>query len=255
MSPSIDMPASSPRSEFSAGIRAELPIVLGVIPFGMIYGVLALSAGLPPLLAQGMSSVVFAGSAQFIAAGLFATSAPALVLVMTTFVVNLRHLLYSASLAPYVQHLPLRWKGALAYLLTDEAYVVAILHYKESPEPITHKHWFYLGAGLTLWISWQLSTAAGIFLGAQVPSSWSLDFALAVTFIGLVVPALRNRPQIGAALAAGIIAVLTFQWPYKTGLMAAALAGILVGLWLERSAAGRYPPDETVDRQTGATHE
>ncbi len=255
MSSSTDMPSITPRSEFVAGVRAELPIVLGVIPFGMIYGVLALSAGLPPLLAQGMSSVVFAGSAQFIAAGLFATSAPALVLIMTTFVVNLRHLLYSASLAPYVQHLPLRWKGVLAYLLTDEAYVVAVLHYKESPEPIRYKHWFFLGAGLTLWTSWQLSTAAGIFLGAQVPSSWSLDFALAVTFIGLVVPALRDRPQIGAAVAAGVVAVLTFNWPYKTGLMAAALAGIVVGLLLERRAAGHSPSMTTTDTQAETTHE
>ncbi len=247
------MPPSTPRSEFVAGVRAELPIVLGVIPFGMIYGVLALSAGLPPSLALGMSSVVFAGSAQFIAAGLFAISAPALVLVMTTFVVNLRHLLYSASLAPYVQHLSLPWKGVLAYLLTDEAYVVAVLHYKESPEPIKHKHWFFLGAGLTLWTSWQLSTAAGIFLGAQVPSSWSLDFALAVTFIGLVVPALRDRPQIGAAVAAGVVAVLTSGWPYKSGLMAAALAGILVGLLLEGRAAGRYPPLTTTDTPAETT--
>lgn len=242
MSSANDRSTSTPRAQFAAGVRAELPIVLGVIPFGMIYGVLALSAGLPPLLAQGMSSIVFAGSAQFIAAGLFATSAPALVLILTTFVVNLRHLLYSASLAPYVQHLTLRWKGLLAYLLTDEAYAVAILHYKESPQPNEYKHYFFLGAGLTLWTSWQLSTAAGIFLGAQVPASWSLDFALAVTFIGLVVPALRNRPQVGAAVAAGLVAVLTFHWPYKTGLMAAALAGIVAGLLLERNAAGRDAP-------------
>lgn len=251
MNASVASSPASRRTEFLGGVRAELPIVLGVIPFGMIYGVLALASGLPPVLALGMSSIVFAGSAQFIATGLIATATPAVVLITTTFVVNLRHLLYSASLAPYVAHLPLRWKLGLAYLLTDEAYVVTVLHYRQSSQPSPNQHWYFLGAGLTLWTSWQLSTAAGVFLGAQVPSSWSLDFALAVTFIGLIVPELRNRPQVGAAVSAGLVAILTFAWPYKLGLVAAAVAGIVSGMWLERRQAGRetgaHPRSTTVD--------
>lgn len=222
------------RSELFAGIQAELPIALGVIPFGMIYGVLAIAAGLPPLLAQAMSAIVFAGSAQFIGVQLFAAATPAGIIWLTTFIVNLRHLLYSASVAPYLQPLPPRWKWLLAYLLTDEAYVTAILHYSDPQSSSPLKHWFFLGAGVTLWGFWQASTAVGIFLGAQVPSSWALDFTLALTFIGLVVPALTSWPPIAAAVTAGVVALLTPDLPYKSGLMLAAIAGITAGLLTER---------------------
>lgn len=221
-----------PRREFYQGVKAELPIALGVIPFGMIYGVLALAAGLPPALAQAMSAIVFAGSAQFIGAQLISVGTPGLILLLTTFIVNLRHLLYSASLAPQMQHLSARWRWLLAYLLTDEAYAMTILHY-DKPTPDTHKHYFFLGAGLTLWTAWQTSTAVGIFLGAQVPASWSLDFTLALTFIGIVIPALKDRANTAAALSAGIIAVLAANLPYKLGLMLAAIIGITVGVYVE----------------------
>ena len=233
------MPSS--RSEFIAGVKAELPILLGVIPFGLIYGVLASGAGLPASLAQAMSSIVFAGSAQFIAAQLIGTGAPALVLILTTLVVNLRHMLYSASVAPYIKHLRSQWKWLLAYLLTDEAYAVTILHYQETDDtPLTHKHWFFLGSGLALWSTWQVSTAVGIFVGAQVPASWSLDFTLALTFIALVVPALKDRAGWVAALVGGTVAVLAAGLPFKLGLILAALTGILAGLGAERYATS--PP-------------
>lgn len=218
-----------PRSQFLAGVRAELPILLGVAPFGLIFGAIAMSAGLPAALAQAMSAIIFAGSAQFIAAELIAVGTPAVVLLMTTLIVNLRHLLYSASLAPHVRFLPLRWRMVLAYLLTDEAYAVTILHYNAPDSPPATRHWYFLGAGLALWTTWQTSTALGIFLGAAIPAGWSLDFALALTFIGIVIPTLIDRPHVGAAVSAGLVAVLANAWPYKLGLLAAALAGILVG--------------------------
>ena len=229
---------SAARREFLAGIKAELPILLGVIPFGMIYGVLALGAGISAAASQAMSSIIFAGSAQFIFTQLYAGGAPALVLIATGVVVNLRHALYSASIAPYLKHLPVRWKWLLAYLLTDEAYAVAITHYRTSDDPSDHdsfgnQHWFTLGAGLALWTAWQLSTAAGIFLGAQIPSSWSLDFAVALTFIALVVPVLKDRADVAAAITAGVVSILAFGIPLKLGLLVAALSGILVGLLFE----------------------
>jgi 4-azaleucine resistance transporter AzlC len=223
--------------EFYSGVRDELPILLGVIPFGMIYGVLALAAGLPAGVAQAMSAVVFAGSAQFLAVKLIGTGTPALVVILTAFVVNLRHALYSASVAPRLQRLSPLWRGLLAYLLTDEAYVVTITHYtapaSSSDTGEGEKHFYFLGAGLALWTSWQISTAVGIFLGAQVPSSWSLDFTLALTFIALVIPNIKDRPSAAAALAAGVTAMLAYGLPYKLGLIAAALVGIVIGLWSE----------------------
>jgi 4-azaleucine resistance transporter AzlC len=224
---------SPARLAFLAGIKAELPILLGVIPFGMIYGVLALEAGLSPISAQAMSAVVFAGSAQFVIAQLVALGTPGLVIIVTAVLVNLRHALYSASLAPYLRHLRPRWRWLLAYLLTDEAYAVAIDHY-QGGRPIQYKHWYFLGAGLALWVTWQASTAAGILLGAQIPAEWSLDFTLALTFIAIVVPALKERADVAAALTGGLTAVLLLDLPYKLGLVVGALLGIAVGVLVER---------------------
>jgi len=199
----------------------------------MIYGILALSAGLSPLDAQAMSSVVFGGSSQFMTAKLVSAATPGIVIIVTGFVINLRHALYSASLAPYTRHLPPAWKAVLAYLLTDEMYAVTIVNYL-SQEEITHKHWFALGSGLMLWTSWQLSTAVGIFLGSQIPSSWGLDFALPLTFIALVVPVLRDRSAFVTAIVASLAALLFFGLPFKLGLLAAAFTAIACGLWSEK---------------------
>jgi 4-azaleucine resistance transporter AzlC len=217
---------------FWAGIQAEIPLLIGVFPFGLIYGALARDVGLSTAAAQGMSSIVFAGSAQFIAAQLVHEAAPGFVIVLTIAVVNLRHMLYSASLAPYLASLPPRWKVLLSYLLTDEAYAPTVLHYeKEGATP--YAHWFLLGAGAALWLTWQVSTALGIFLEAAIPDSWSLDFALPLTFIAMVVPVLKNRAMIAAALSAGAVALVAASLPYKLGLILAALVGILVGTLLE----------------------
>ena len=225
---------------FWAGVRSEIPLLIGVFPFGMIYGALAINAGLSTLAAQMMSSLVFAGSAQFITTQLVRESAPGFVIVLTIAVVNLRHMLYSASLAPYLAHLSTRWKALLAYLLTDEAYAPTVIHYeKEGLTPFGH--FFLLGAGLTLWINWQISTALGIFLGAAIPESWSLDFALPLTFIAMVVPVLKDRPAIAAAVSAGVVALFADTMPYQLGLIVAALVGIIVGTLLEK----RQPPKGT----------
>jgi 4-azaleucine resistance transporter AzlC len=225
----------SSRTEFLNGVKAELPILLGVLPFGMIYGALAVKLGLPPALAMAMSSIVFAGSSQFIGAPLLAAGTPGLVIIATTFVVNLRHALYSASVAPFIKQVPLRWKMLLAYLLTDEAYAVTITRFTQADSSMAlNKHWFYFGAGIILWSTWQLSTAVGIFVGQLIPESWSLDFTLALTFIALVVPNLKDRASLAAAVSAGIMAAFSYTWPYKLGLFAAAITGIVIGMVVEQ---------------------
>lgn len=222
---------------FWAGVRAEFPLLVGVFPFGMIYGALALNAGLSKPASQLMSSIVFAGSSQFITTQLVLESAPGFVIVLTIAVVNLRHMLYSASLAPYLASLSMRWKVLLSYLLTDEEYAPSIIKYeKEGVQRFSH--WFVLGAGFSLWFTWQVSTALGIFLGTAIPESWSLDFALPLTFIAMVVPVLKNRPAIAAAVSAGVVALVAYLLPYRIGLILAALVGIAVGTILE----GRKSP-------------
>jgi 4-azaleucine resistance transporter AzlC len=217
------------------GIRFEFPLLVGVFPFGLIYGASALGAGLTPGLALAMSSIVFAGSAQFLTAQLIHDAASPVVIVLTIAIVNLRHVLYSASVAPFVRHLPLRWRTILAYLLTDEAYAATILHYeKEGITPTSH--WFFLGAGTALWLTWQISTGLGIFLGTTIPASWPLDFALPLTFIAMLVPMLKDRSAVAAAVSAGVVAVAVNELPFNLGLILAAWLGVGIGMLVEGRA-------------------
>ncbi len=226
------------RRNFIEGLRAELPILIGVFPFGMIYGALAVNSGLSTTAAQMMSSIVFAGSAQFVTAQLVSEGAPAFVMILTIAVVNLRHMLYSASLAPYLKDLSLKWKVLLSYLLTDEAYAPSILYY-EKEGLAKYKYWFLFGAGISLWLNWQVSTAIGVFLGASIPDDLSLDFALPLTFIAMIVPVMKKQPVIAAAVSAGLTALLAYSLPYKLGLILAALVGILVGMLLEQRESAK----------------
>ena len=224
--------------EFTQGARDMLPMLLGAIPFGIIFGSLAGAAGLSVGQTIGMSLLVFAGSAQFIALSLLGAGVGLAVLLLTTVVVNLRHALYSASLQPFVRHLPARWRVPLAFWLTDEAYAVVQHRYAEQ-DASPNKHWYFLGAALAMYVNWQLCTLVGVIFGQNVPNlgAWGLDFAMLATFIGIVVPMLRNRPQVAAALAAAAVALLCHELPYKLGLLAAAFSGIVVGVMLERRVA------------------
>jgi len=242
------MPAA--RAQFWSGVKAELPILVGVVPFGLIYGILALDAGLTALQAQAMSTVVFAGSSQFIMAQLFAINTPVVVIIITAFLVNLRHALYSASMSTYVKHLSEGWKYGLAYLLTDEAYAVSINHYRE-PGELKYKHFYLLGSGLALWTTWQISTAAGILVGSVIPSELPLDFFIALTFIALVVPNLEDRAGLASAFSAGTISVIAFQLPFRLGLVLAALIGIVVGMVVEE----KWPSMRVTGRERQADRE
>jgi 4-azaleucine resistance transporter AzlC len=233
----------TPRSELLAGARAELPLLVGAVPFGLIYGALAVQAGLSIPLAVAMSSIVFAGSAQFAATQLFAAGAPGPVIVGTVFTINVRHVLYSASVAPYLRRLGRRWTWLLAYLLTDEAYAVAITRFQQ-PGNRTNRHWYLLGAGLTLWVGWQASSACGVLLGTHLGDALGLSFVVPVTFIALVVPALRDRPTVAAALTGGVVAVAAGGLLYGLGIIVGAVAGIATGALLDRDQSPRAGADE-----------
>ena len=221
----------SPAREFLLGLRDQLPILLGVVPFGLIFGALARSAGIPPLESQAFSILIFAGSSQFIATSLVAETTPAIIVVLTILLVNLRHMLYSAALAPHLARLPLRWKIALAWLLTDEAFAMASVRYKDPDRG--YPHWYFLGTGLTLWASWQLSTFLGITLGSILPGTALLDFALPLTFLALLVPTLVDRPTLLVALTAGGLAAALAGLPFKLGLMIAVTFSVGLGVWFE----------------------
>lgn len=222
-------------SSLAAGARDTLPMMVGAAPFGVIFGTLVASGPLAAWQGQLMSMSVYAGSSQFIAVGLVAGHAGLLVIWLTTFIVNLRHMLYAATLLPRVAHLPTRWRFALGFLMTDETFAVMNGYYRTHPNaPLAH--WYFLGSGLAMYINWQAWTLVGLLFGAAFPQlqSLGLDFAMVATFIAIVVPQLNRIPHFGAALAAGIFAWLLRDLPYKLGLMTSVLVGVVVGMALLR---------------------
>jgi 4-azaleucine resistance transporter AzlC len=239
---SLVSPADSRRAQFVRGLRATIPLVIGAMPFGVIFGALAITSGLSPAAALAMSAFVFAGASQFIGVGLVASVTPLPIIWLTTLVVNLRHALYSASLAPYVRHLPQRWLIPLGFWLTDETYLVTIANY-EAAGDVRHKHYFYFGSAIFMYLNWQLCTLVGVVFGASVqdPARWGLDFAMSATFIGMLIPSVRGRPVLAAVLTGAIVAVAAYSLPYKLGLMLATLCGVAAGVLAERRWGGGPP--------------
>jgi predicted branched-subunit amino acid permease len=235
---------SSNRGEFLSGAKAISPLLLGVAPFAAVSGIVAVNVGFSPILALAMSALVYAGSSQLVAVQLVGAHSPIPVIVFSAFVVNLRFLMYSASIAPFMKRLSDFWKCALAYLLTDQTFAVAIVHYHklfhsnavvDESRPVGQ--WYFLGSAVAMWITWQLFTIAGVFIGSRLPAAWPLDFAVPLTFLALAVPTIKDRPAAFAALSAGIVAVVAAPLPYKLGLILAALIGISVGVIAEARKA------------------
>ena len=225
---------SSAGREFVTGMRDTLPLILGAIPFGIIFGALAITAGLSVAATMGLSLIVFAGSSQFIAATLVSQSTGVGIIVLTTLIVNLRHGLYAASLGPYLQQLPMRWLACLAFWLTDETYAVAIQRFQRQHNP-DHRMWYYLGSALLMYGNWQLCTLLGILAGNNLSGikDWGLEIAMLVTFIGIVVPLLRSRSMIVCALVAAVVSTLCHDLPNQMGLILASVIAIASGFIIE----------------------
>jgi len=223
----------SRKREFSNGMSATFPLLVGAAPFGIIFGTLAEPNGLSALGAILMSLIVFAGASQFIALGLLAAGASVPIIIATTFIVNFRHILYSANLVSKVKHLPHYWRAIMAFGLTDETFAAVNNRYLQDGN-LARAHWFYLGSFLAMYSNWVLCTYIGITLGNIFPQmqDWGLDFAMSVTFIGMVIPYLKNKPVIVAVLVSSVLAVVSHDLPHKLGLLIASFAGISVGISL-----------------------
>jgi predicted branched-subunit amino acid permease len=178
-----------------------------------------------------MSVIVFAGASQLAVFQLMSAQSPWLIMVLTAWVINLRFSMYSAALAPHLQHLPAWKKAPLAYMLSDQAFGISLSRFavQEPKSP----HWFYFGAALAVWTTWQLSATAGALLGSQIDPRWGFDFAFPLSFMALLFGALRNKPTVLAALTGGLTAVAAKSLPYNLGLPLAISAGIAAGLWAE----------------------
>jgi len=229
--------SSEAQREVLAATRDSLPIWVGVTPFGLVFGLLSQQTELGIMGALAMSAFVFAGSAQFIALGLLQAGTAYPFIVLTTLVVNLRHLLYGASLAPHIQRLRPAWQRFLAFGLTDESYALTITRYARA-DATGSSHWYFLAANANTFTCWLLSTALGILLGGRVsdPAALGLDFALSATFIGLMIPHVRDQAAVVVIVVAGAVALLARDLPGKLGLLLAPLLAATAGLLWDRLA-------------------
>ncbi|NBA97510.1 AzlC family ABC transporter permease [Pseudomonas sp. R5(2019)] len=226
------MPYRTGREAFMQGVRALIPLTPGVIPFGLVAGVMAIQMGMSPGTTIGMTLLFYSGSAQMVALQLLHNDVLPLAIVVTALVINLRFIMYSASLAPYLHHLPRRWTWPVSYMLSDQSYALCSLKFS-SGELGQFAHQFYAGTAVAMWLSWQLSVVAGVYLGASIPETWSLSFAIPLSFLALLVPGIRSAASLGAALVGGLLAVWAVNMPYNLGLITAAIGGVMAGLLIE----------------------
>jgi 4-azaleucine resistance transporter AzlC len=221
-------------AEARAGAAAVAPMLVGVIPFGLVAGATSVSDGFGVAAAVGMSTIVFAGASQLAAFQALATGGSALVAAIAAWTINPRMLLYSASIAPHLAHERTGRRMAAAYLLTDQAYAVSITRWEAAPTDPRGRFSFYFGAGALLWVVWQLATLAGALGGSVIPRDVPLDFAVPLVFLVLLVPAITSRPAAGAAAAGGAAAVIAGELGAGAlSILAGALVGIVAGALAE----------------------
>lgn len=236
--------ARTPAQAFRHGMIQSLPFLLVLVPFGLLFGVVASEAGLKLPQVLGFSVLVLAGASQFTAVQLMTEHSPALIVIVTAIAVNLRMAMYSASMVPWLGGASPRQKGLIAYLLIDQTFAMSIQHYEKHPRlSMPQRVGYFMGAAAGCCIPWAVATAAGHMLGRAIPSGLALDFALPITFLAMIGPMLRTPAHVVAALVS-IVASLVFAFlPTGMGLFIAAplamLAGAGVESWTDRRREGR----------------
>jgi 4-azaleucine resistance transporter AzlC len=223
-------------------------MIIGGIPFGLLFGSLASSYGLSPWFAVAMSAFVFAGSAQFVALGLIALHAPLWVIISTTFIVNLRHLLYAADLVKFVKHLPMPMRIIMGFGLIDETYAAVRPMYEVGAADEKNGHKVYLGSFLSFYVMWNVTTILGVLSGELIPgmSEWGLEFAMVATFVGIITPYLKHKAFWLCLLSAGVSSIILFNLPNNLGLLVSAVIGVVVGYFADTSAKTISNSDEGV---------
>lgn len=210
------------------------PMTIGALPFAIITGAVTVNAGISPANSFLMSILISAGASQVAAIDLIVKNSPIIVVVLTGLMINLRLVMYSASIAPYLQGAGFWKKFLLSFILFDQSYAVSIMEFSR-PDTTVHKTSFYLGASLTVLFIWQIGIIIGILLGNSIPASWSLDFAVPLTFLFLLITVLKGKPMLLAAVAATFVSVGAGGLPFNLNIILGAIAGIGMGYWAERS--------------------
>ncbi|MGX1926589.1 AzlC family ABC transporter permease [Vibrio sp. NH-7] len=221
---------------FMHGTLAMVPLSIAVIPWGLLAGSFAIEAGLTVWESQALSAILFAGSAQLVATGMLKAGASLATMLLATFFITSRHLLYSVSMRSKVSPLPLKWRLALGFLLTDELFAICG---QQSDKQFNR--WYALGAGLSFYLCWNLATLVGIVAGSYIPAmnELGLEFAVAATFIAIVIPNVKNAPILIAVLVSLTLSVLCSYLNVESGLMIASIGGMLAGYVAETLKGGK----------------
>lgn len=214
---------------FKQGILEELPLQLGVFPFGIIYGIMAIESGLTPMQAFLMSSIIFGGASQIAFVQLISNATPFGVLVMTVGAINSRHFLYSISMMEFLKNLSIKWRIVLAYLLTDEAYAISIRRFINEPNK-SFLHFHLLGTGITLFFSWQISTLIGVLLGGDLPQFLDLQFIIPLTFIAIIIPMIKSISTFLVVIASAFSGLILKSLDINFWIIVSGMIGVLVGI-------------------------
>ena len=214
------------------GITDVSPLMIPVVPFGIIFGVIGMELGLSSYMTFGMSVIIFGGASQIVLLQLFSGGASSLVTITSVGAVNSRHLLYGAVFSEYLSHLKLSWKIILSYVLIDQAFAVSNTYFKKNKEN-EFKHYHLLGAGFTCWTVWQISTILGVVLGSVVPEELGLSFTISLTFLALLINDFRKYKNIIVMLVSGVVATIGYNSiPFQAYIIVASLSALLVATLL-----------------------
>ncbi|MEL7026777.1 MAG: AzlC family ABC transporter permease [Pseudomonadota bacterium] len=232
------MTSTTIKSAYFRGVRDSMPYVLVIGPFALLFGVVATEAGLSIAETMGFTVLVIAGAAQFTAVQLLTENAPVWAILAASLGVNLRMAMYSASLTPHLGAAPLWQRALIAYLNVDQAFAMASLKYEQEPEmTVPEKVAYFFGTMSFIAPIWYVGTWVGAVAGSAIPPEYALDFALPITFLALVAPAVRTLAHLAAAIVAIIVALAAAGLPSGTGILLAGLAGMITGAEIERRMA------------------
>ena len=218
---------------FFKGVVDVSPLMIPVVPFGLIFGVLAIDIGFTPLETMGMSLIIFGGASQIVLLQLFSGGASSLVIISSVGAVNSRHLLYGAVVSEHLSDLKLVWKIIISYFLIDQAFAISNEYLKRNENK--NRYFHLVGAGATCWVIWQSTTFLGIILGAAIPEKLGLSFAVPLTFLALLVNDFRKFINVIVIIVSGLVATLGYNYiPFKAYIIIAAFAGLISAIILTK---------------------
>jgi predicted branched-subunit amino acid permease len=216
------------RRAFLDGFRTFSPAILATFSWGLVTGVAMTKSVLTVPQALGMTFVAYAGSSQLAVLPLFAAKLPVWTVILTAAMVNLRFVIFSAGLAPHFSYLPLKRRLLLSYFNGDIIYLM----FSKRNFPVgwqPGKEAYFWGLAVPSWLSWQVSSVLGIFLASLIPDDWGLELAGTLALIPLIVSAIATRSTLAAVAVASVVALLTFDLPYRFGLPIAVFAALVAG--------------------------